>query len=220
MNSRPAIQPTSVPSQRASLYLVRERSGRAERPDVRAGFRGDLRRHRHDPAQQFDLSPDMEGWIVSSATVGCIGSVLCAGWLSDSWGRKPALVLTGVLFLVSLIGSMLAIAPGMLAATRLIGGLGIGFSSVVAPMFIAEISPQRSVEGWYRSINWPSPSAFVFLLHALIGYLNGSSMPGSSPGFFHWIFVTEQWRGMFGACVIPSVACVFAPSSFQKVLDG
>ena len=54
----------------------------------------------------------MEGWIVSSAMVGCIGSVLCAGWLSDSWGRKPALVLTGVLFLVSLIGSMLAIAPG------------------------------------------------------------------------------------------------------------
>lgn len=90
---------------------------------------------------QFNLSEWMQGWVVSSALVGCVIGSGIGGWLADRFGRKKILLLSAVLFMVTGLGCSLASTPHILATARLIGGLGVGIAAMVAPLYIAEISP-------------------------------------------------------------------------------
>ncbi|MBC7368240.1 MAG: sugar porter family MFS transporter [Undibacterium sp.] len=156
---------------------------------------------------QFALNPDQEGWVVSSAMVGCIAGVVCAGSFSDRFGRKPALILVGLLFSVSLIGSALATDYMSLSLMRLLGGLGIGFSSVVSPMFLSEIAPSHS-RGRMVSIYQLAITVGIllaFLSNALIVHYGGKASASEVTGWVGHLFVSEQWRGMFAACAVPSV---------------
>ena len=95
----------------------------------------------------------LSGWTVSCALVGCILGALVAGACAKRYGRKPAMLLSGVLFAVGSVGSAypeLGFAPvgGMgvnallpFMAYRIIGGIGVGMVSMVSPLYIAEISP-------------------------------------------------------------------------------
>ena len=97
----------------------------------------------------------LEGFVVSSALIGCILGACLAGWLSQKLGRKPALMIAAVLFLLSAIGSawpeLFWGAPGSgnhtflyhFVAYRILGGVGVGLASMVSPMYIAEIAPAR-----------------------------------------------------------------------------
>jgi SP family xylose:H+ symportor-like MFS transporter len=94
----------------------------------------------------------LSGWVVSCALVGCILGALVAGACAKRYGRKPAMLLSGVLFAVGSVGSAypeLGFAPvggmGVAAllpfmAYRIIGGIGVGMVSMVSPLYIAEIS--------------------------------------------------------------------------------
>jgi len=89
----------------------------------------------------FDLSPLSLGFTVASALIGTIVGSMAIEKPADVWGRKRTLILLAVLYFVSSIGCAAANSWMMLLMFRLLGGLAIGGSSVVAPMYIAEISP-------------------------------------------------------------------------------
>ena len=85
----------------------------------------------------------MEGWIVSSALVGCLIGAAIAGVLSDRFGRKKIMLLAAVLFVLCSVGSAVPTAPWHLVVARIVGGTGIGIASMLSPMYIAEIAPAR-----------------------------------------------------------------------------
>ena len=90
---------------------------------------------------QFNLDSTQLGFATGSAILGCIAGPFLAVGLGDRLGRKNCLFLAAVLFAISAIGSALPRTITEFNIYRIIGGLGIGFSSVVAPMYIAEIAP-------------------------------------------------------------------------------
>ena len=155
---------------------------------------------------QFALGTVMQGWVVSSALLGCIAGAMASGTLSDRFGRKRLLILSAGLFLVSAIASTIPSTPAALIAARLVGGLGVGFASMLAPLYISELSPPhlrgRMVALYQFAITVGVLAAYfsnAFLLHLAENY---GELFGQ--GALHWIFVDELWRGMFGAEVLPA----------------
>ena len=155
--------------------------------------------------QQFALSALQEGWFVASALLGCIIGVAFAGILADRFGRKLTLFVSAVLFAVSAAGCVIAPEQVSLIIYRLIGGLGVGVASMVAPLYIAEISiPQyrgRMVTLYQFAITVGILAAYYS--NALL--LSLAQQDSSGSGFWHWILVGEIWRGMFGAELIPAL---------------
>jgi SP family sugar porter-like MFS transporter len=101
----------------------------------------------------FELTtPNMKGWGTSSALIGCmIGAILCFG-LSDKYGRRRLLILSGALFTFSAIGTSMSEDFFWFNAFRIIGGIGIGITLNLSPMYIAEMSPPH-MRGKLVSIN-------------------------------------------------------------------
>src|SRR5271157_3768869 len=87
----------------------------------------------------WGLSPGIHGLAMGSALYGTVLGSLLGGWPTDRFGRKKTLLFIGVLYIVSAIGSAFANHVGVFIAARLIGGLGIGVSTVAAPLYISEI---------------------------------------------------------------------------------
>ncbi len=84
------------------------------------------------------------GLVMSSALWGTVLGALFGNWPCDRYGRKLTLILVGVLYLVSALGSALATDPYIFSVLRFVGGLGVGISSIVAPAYISEIAPAQS----------------------------------------------------------------------------
>ena len=97
-----------------------------------------------DIQRLWNLSGAMHGWVVSSALWGTVVGALAGGWIADRFGRKPTLCAVGLLYFVSALWSALAGGPVALMLARLIGGFGVGISTIAAPVYIAEISPAES----------------------------------------------------------------------------
>ena len=89
----------------------------------------------------WSLSGQMHGWVVSSALWGTVVGALVGGAISDRIGRRRTLIGVGVLYFVSAVWSGLAGGPWEMIVARLIGGFGVGISTIAAPVYIAEISP-------------------------------------------------------------------------------
>src|SRR5260370_4224857 len=89
----------------------------------------------------WSLSAGIHGLAMGSALYGTVLGSLFGGWPTDRFGRKFTLLFIGVLYVVSAIGCAFANGVGMFIAARFIGGLGIGISTVAAPLYISEIAP-------------------------------------------------------------------------------
>lgn len=156
--------------------------------------------------QQFGLSKLMVGWFGSSALVGSILGALIAGSLSDRYGRKPILILAGVFFFISALGSAIPPTFNILIGARLIGGIGVGIASVLAPLYISEFSPPK-IRGRLVALYQLSLVIGILLAYfsnwALLSHSkNFSGVP--SDNILYKVFVGEVWRGMFGAEMIPA----------------
>jgi len=175
---------------------------------------------------QFALSKVDVGWFGSSALVGCIVGAALAGWFGDRYGRRPVLIVAAALFFVSALLSTIPESFSILIPARMIGGLGVGGASVLAPMYISEFSPPR-LRG--RLVALYQLSIVIGILAAycsnylLLGFAEGN--PGAFGGWgpLHWVLVAEVWRGMFGAEMIPAglfVALLFlVPESPRWLID-
>jgi sugar porter (SP) family MFS transporter len=96
-----------------------------------------------DLVKYFHLTPQMQGWTVSSALVGCILGTLLIGKTGDKYGAKMMLQFLAVMFFVSSVGCSLSENISVFILSRFIGGLAIGASSIICTTYIAEISPPK-----------------------------------------------------------------------------
>ena len=143
----------------------------------------------------FDLNETMKGWVVSSALIGCIIGASFAGRLGDKFGRKKVLLVTSVLFAVSAIGSGVANSIPVFVMYRILGGLAVGGASVLAPMYIAEVSPAH-VRGRMVSIN-----QLTIVIGISLAYYSN---------YFLLQIGQNAWRWMFAAEAVPSLLFFFA----------
>src|SRR5712691_1064099 len=97
----------------------------------------------HALTETFHLSPASLGMTVAAALWGTILGAMLAGIPGDMYGRRDSLRAMAVLYLVSALGCAFAWGWTALVLFRFIGGLGIGGSSVLGPMYIAEIAPAK-----------------------------------------------------------------------------
>ena len=158
------------------------------------------------------LSKDAYGWIsgltVSSALIGCVIGGASAGWIGDTFGRKLGLMLAGAMFLVCSIGSsvpelglghighMGAAALLPFNIYRIIGGIGVGVASLLAPLYIAEIAPPAS-RGWLVSFQQLAIVGGMVLVY----FVNYAIALRGNDAYLH----TIGWRWMFASECIPSV---------------
>ena len=149
----------------------------------------------------FELSAGLTGFVVSSALLGCVVGAFAAGKLADRIGRIRVMLIASALFLISAIGCTLAVGAGDLIAWRMVGGLGVGAASVIAPAYIAEVSP-AGIRGRLGSLQQLAivTGIFVALLsNAWLAALSGGAAEEL------W-FGLEAWRLMFLAEVVPALA--------------
>jgi MFS transporter, SP family, xylose:H+ symportor len=161
---------------------------------VIAGAIGFLRDH-------FHLDAAMKAWAASSALLGCVLGVSIAGFTSDYGGRKKTLILAGVLFLLSAVGTAVADSVTTFVLFRILGGVGVGISSMTSPMYIAEISPSH-IRGRMVSVNQFAIISGMLLIY-FVNYfiaLKGDPATGGDP---LWN-VTTGWRWMFASGIVPS----------------
>lgn len=159
--------------------------------DVAAGQPG--------PTEQ-DLAPFQRksfwhGLLVASALVGTVIGSILFGKPADRYGRRSILFVLGLLYLVSAVGSALAWDTASFVIFRFIGGLGVGGSSVVSPMYVAEISPAR-----YRG-RLVALVQFNIVFGILLAYLSNYIIVALELGAI-------EWRWMFGVEAIPAIAFV------------
>lgn len=152
---------------------------------------------------EFDLTKIQLGWSVASLAFAATFAMMVAGPLSDKLGRKPILRYAAVLFFISAVLSALAPTFLTLVVARMIGGLGVGAALIVAPMYIAEISPPR-VRGRMVSINQLNivvGISLAFFTNYLIIKLGQSDTAWvSSLRLGEW-----NWRWMLGLEALPAV---------------
>jgi len=89
----------------------------------------------------FALTDSGLGTVASLLTIGCLIGALFTGNFTEKYGRKKVMVITAVLYIISALGCSFAGSSAMLIGFRLLSGLAVGATSVVAPMYISEVSP-------------------------------------------------------------------------------
>lgn len=147
----------------------------------------------------FELNSVLTGFVVAVALLGCAVGAIIAGGLSDRWGRLKTMMLGSVMFLVSSIGSGLTFSVPDLIVWRVIGGIGIGIASVVAPAYIAEIAP-RQIRGSLASLQQLAITLGIFA--ALLSDALLAGVAGGASEQLWWGM--EAWRWMFLVGVIPA----------------
>jgi sugar porter (SP) family MFS transporter len=149
---------------------------------------------------EFALSEAVTGFAVAVALLGCAAGAYLAGKVADKYGRIPAMKLGAILFLVSAVGTGFAFGVWDLIFWRLVGGLGIGLASVIAPAYISEISP-RHVRGRLASLQQLAITTGIFAA-LLSDALFATSAGGADQAL--WLGI-EAWRWMFLAGAVPAV---------------
>jgi sugar porter (SP) family MFS transporter len=141
----------------------------------------------------WGLSPGLHGIAMASALYGTVVGSLLGGWPADRFGRKATLLWIGVLYFLGAVGSALAPNVSIFILARVIGGLGIGISTVVAPMYISEIAPPKHrgrLAGMFQ---------FNIVFGILVAFVSNALLAGVG---------VNAWRWMLGVAAFPSLLYV------------
>ncbi|MGE5570854.1 MAG: sugar porter family MFS transporter [Rhodospirillales bacterium] len=145
--------------------------------------------------EQFELTEFQTEVAASSLLVGCVFGACIAGWLSDRFGRRRILIVSALLFAASALGAALPRNLTEFAAARFIGGVAVGMASMLAPLYIAEVSPAR-IRGRLVSLN-----QMAIVTGILLAY------------FINWLLSyagPHGWRWMFASAAVPAIAFFIA----------
>jgi len=140
---------------------------------------------------QFFLSATMEEIVVSSVLVGAVVGATIGGALTGRFGRRKMIILAGIIFTLSAIGTTLAPTVRWLIAARVVSGIAIGIASFISPMYIAELVPAKA-RGSLVAVNMLAITSGI-----VIAYLVDYAFSG-----------IHGWRYMFGLAAIPSIALI------------
>ena len=150
----------------------------------------------------WGLSPALHGLAMSAALWGTVLGSLIGSWPTDRFGRKPTLLWIGILYLASAVWSGLATDPFSFMIARFIGGLGVGISTVAAPLFISEIAPadkRGRLAGMFQ---------FNIVFGILVAFGSNALLGGIGE---------NAWRWMLGVEAVPaliySLMCFGLPES-------
>ncbi len=156
----------------------------------------------------WGLSPELHGIAMASALYGTVVGSLIGGWPADRFGRKATLLWIGLLYFLGAVGSALAPNVSVFIAARVVGGLGIGISTVVAPMYISEIAPPKHrgrLAGMFQ---------FNIVFGILIAFVSNALLAGTGE---------HAWRWMLGVAAFPSLLyalfCLGLPESPRWLLS-
>ena len=137
---------------------------------------------------EFTLSTLEQGFLVSIILIGAIIGVSAAGELSDRLGRKPAIMIADVFFIIGAMSLLFADSFPSLIFGRLITGVGVGVASLTVPLYLAELSPPKQ-RGALVTLNQLAITIGILLAY-LVGLMEAD---------------TANWRALFGFALIPSV---------------
>lgn len=150
----------------------------------------------------WGLSAGLHGVAMASALYGTVLGSLVGGWPTDRFGRRPTLLGIGVLYIISAVGCGLAPEVWSFIAARFLGGVGIGISTVAAPLYISEIAPpahRGRLAGMFQ---------FNIVFGIVMAFLSNALLAGTGE---------NAWRWMLGIAAFPSVAytllCLGIPES-------
>lgn len=152
--------------------------------------------------QLWGLNSTLHGLAISMALWGTVLGSLVGGWPAEKFGRKKTLLWIGVLYLSSAIGSALAPEVYSFMLSRFIGGLGVGISTVAAPMFIAEIAPPKfrgRLTGMFQ---------FNIVFGILVAFLSNSVLGGIGETAWRWMLGVEAFPALVFALL-----CIGLPES-------
>lgn len=156
----------------------------------------------------WGLSPALHGIVVASALYGTVLGSLFGGYPADRLGRRATLIGIGFLYLVGAIGSAAATEVHSFIVARVIGGFGIGMSTVAAPLYIAEIAPPR-----YRG-RLTGMFQFNIVFGIVIAYVSNALLADVG---------SNAWRWMIGVAALPSLLytllCFGLPESPRWILN-
>jgi sugar porter (SP) family MFS transporter len=138
--------------------------------------------------KDFDLSPFLQGAIVSSLLLGAMLGAAVAGPLSDRVGRRKLIIAAGTIFTAGAILAAVAPSVGVLLAARFVLGIAVGCAALVVPLYLSEIAPTE-IRGAISSLN-----QLMIVGGILAAYLVNAVLASS-----------EAWRVMVGLAVVPSI---------------
>ena len=130
----------------------------------------------------------MEEIVVSAVLVGAVFGAALGGALTDRFGRRSLILVAGVIFTISSVGTALAPTVPWLIAGRVVSGIAIGIASFISPMYIAELVPAR-VRGALVAVNMLAITTGI-----VTAYLTDYALTG-----------IKGWRYMFGLGAIPAI---------------
>lgn len=148
----------------------------------------------------FDLSDLGTGLNVGAILLGCAVGAFVAGRLADVWGRRSVMMIGAALFVVSALGAGAATSSALFIIARFIGGVGVGAASVLAPVYISEVTP-ASIRGRLSSLQ--QIMIITGLTGAFVANWALARNAGSSTDPL-WLDL-PAWRWMFWMQVIPAV---------------
>jgi len=148
----------------------------------------------------FNSDAVATGFNVASVLLGCAVGALCAGPAADKYGRKPVMVLTALVFAISAWGSGNADTANAFIWYRLLGGLGIGAASVLAPAYISEVA-QQAFRGRLATLQQLAIVLGLFMAF-VSNYLIAAAAGGAEAVF--WLEL-PAWRWMFWMELEPSI---------------
>jgi MFS transporter, SP family, arabinose:H+ symporter len=138
----------------------------------------------------WQLSDTVHGLAMSAALWGTVLGALLGGWPTDRFGRKSTLLVIGLIYLVSAIWSALASDVYSFFVARFLGGLGVGVSTIVAPLYITEIAPAElrgRLTGMFQ---------FNIVFGIVVAFLSNWLLRGTSDA---------DWRWMMGVAAVPGL---------------
>lgn len=140
---------------------------------------------------EFSLTDSGLGTVAALLTIGCLIGALFTGSFTERYGRKNVMIFTAIMYVLSASGSALSESSAMLTVFRVLSGLAVGATSVVAPMYISEISPAAK-RGMLVSLN-----QFAITIGIVLAYVIDFLLMDLGPDSWRYMLAVPAFFGVF-----------------------